>query len=105
LQLLNSRSPPTSERLVLISIAVGSLFGRRPYAAAVALAAERTAWAQTQHPARRWEPKGLRLRLFSIAARLARSSRRTALHLSNLAPWAALLLRAFATLRALPAPG
>jgi hypothetical protein len=51
----------------------------------VALACEITAWTQmlalTEHPARRWEPKRLRLRLFSIAARLARSARRTRLHL------------------------
>ena len=39
------------------------------WCAVVALAAELTAWAQTlalfEHPARRWEPKRLRLRLFS----------------------------------------
>jgi hypothetical protein len=78
------------------------------WCAVVALAAELTAWAQTlalsEHPARRWEPKRLRLRLFSIAARLARSGRRSVLHLSTHAPWAALLLHAITTLRALPAP-
>jgi hypothetical protein len=79
------------------------------WCAVVALAAELTAWAQllalTGHPARRWEPKRLRLRLFSLAGRLARTGRRTVLHLSAHAPWAALLLRAITTLRALPAPG
>jgi hypothetical protein len=75
----------------------------------VALACELTAWTQllalTEHPARRWEPKRLRLRLFSIAGRLTRSARRTMLHLSAHAPWANLLLQAITTLRALPAPG
>lgn len=79
------------------------------WCALVALACELTAWAQTlalpDHPARRWEPKRLRLRLFSIAGRLTRSGRRTVLHLSRHARWAALLLRAITTLRALTAPG
>ncbi len=55
------------------------------WCAVVALACELTAWMQmltlTGQPARRWEPKRLRLRLFSIAGRLARRSRRTVLHL------------------------
>ena len=54
----------------------------RIWLAVVALAVDLTAWWQmlalAGHPARRWEPKRLRLRLFSIAGRLARSSRRTA---------------------------
>jgi hypothetical protein len=70
---------------------------------------ELTAWAQLlalpDHPARRWEPKGLRLRIFSLAGRLVRSGRRTTLHLAGHAPWAALLLDAITTLRVLPAPG
>ncbi|MDS1272303.1 transposase [Lipingzhangella sp. LS1_29] len=41
----------------------------------VLLALDLTVWAQTLaltgHQARRWEPKKLRLRLFSAAARLA----------------------------------
>lgn len=44
------------------------------WCAIVALASELTAWIQmltlADHDARRWEPKRLRLRLFSIAARL-----------------------------------
>ena len=40
------------------------------------------------HPARVWEPKRLRLRLFSIAGRITRRSRRTRLQLSAHAPWA-----------------
>jgi hypothetical protein len=61
--------------------------------------------ALTEHPARRWEPKRLRLRIFSIAARLARSGRRTVLHSATHAPWASLLTDALTTLRALAAPG
>jgi Transposase DDE domain group 1 len=81
----------------------------RIWCAVVTLACELTTWAQllalTEHPARRWEPKRLRLRLFSLAGRLARSARRTVLHLPHHAPWAALLLQAITTLRALAAPG
>ena len=81
----------------------------RIWCAIVALACELTAWAQmlglTEHPARRWEPKRLRLRLFSLAGRLARTARRTVLHLPNHAPRAALLLQAITNLRALAAPG
>lgn len=80
----------------------------RIWCAIVALACELTAWAQllalTTHPARRWEPKRLRLQIFSIAGHLARSARRTVVHLAAHTPWAALLLEAITTLRALPAP-
>jgi hypothetical protein len=79
------------------------------WCAIVALAVELVAWLQTlaltAHPARRWEPKRLRLRLFSIAGRLATTGRRTVLHLSRHAPWADLLTAAITTLRALPKPG
>ena len=61
--------------------------------------------ALTEHSARRWEPKRLRLRLFSIAGRLAASARRRTLHLPAHAPWAGLLQQALTTLRAPPAPG
>jgi hypothetical protein len=81
----------------------------RIWCAIVALACDLIAWAQmlalTEHPARRWEPKRLRLRIFSIPARLTRSGRRLALHLPAHAPWADLLTRAISALRALPAPG
>jgi hypothetical protein len=81
----------------------------RIWCAVVALACELTAWAQLlalhTHPARRWEPKRLRLRIFSLAGRLVRSGRRTVLHLAEHAPWAPLLQQAITTLRALPAPG
>ena len=80
----------------------------RIWCALVALACELTAWAQLlafpAHPARRWEPKRLRLRIFSLAGRLTRTARRTVLHLPAHAPWAALLLHALTTPRALPGP-
>ena len=80
----------------------------RIWLAVVALAVELTAWWQmlalTGHPARRWEPKRLRLRLFSIAGRLADHGRTRRLHLAASAPWAWLLLAGLDRLRALPAP-
>jgi hypothetical protein len=38
--------------------------------------------------ARRWEPKRLRLRLFSVVGRLAHSGRRLRLRLAERWPWA-----------------
>jgi hypothetical protein len=79
------------------------------WCAIVALAVELTAWLQmltlAGHDARRWEPKRLRLRLFSIAARLAHHGRERRLHLSAHAPWASLLHTMITTLQAIPAPG
>jgi Transposase DDE domain group 1 len=81
----------------------------RIWCAIVALACELTAWLQTLaltgHQARRWEPKRLRLRLFSAAGRLAVSGRRVVLHLSRTNQWGGLLVAMLARLRALPAPG
>jgi DDE family transposase len=80
----------------------------RIWLAVVALAVDLTAWWQmlalAGHPARRWEPKRLRLRLFSIAGRLADHGRTRRLHLAASAPWAWLLLAGLDRLRALPAP-
>jgi hypothetical protein len=77
------------------------------WCAIVALAADLTAWTQTlaltEHPARRWEPKRLRLRLFSIPARAARTGRRRLLHLAAAAPFTALALQALAALTRLTA--
>ena len=73
------------------------------WCAIVALACEITAWMQmlalTEHQARRWEPKRLRLRLFSIAGRIAHTGRRVQLHLSRHAPWAGLVLDALTALQ------
>jgi hypothetical protein len=81
------------------------------WCAIVALACELTAWMQTLaltgHDARRWEPKRLRLRLFTVPATLARTGRQRLLHLADHHPWAATVTDAIAQLRALtagPAP-
>jgi Transposase DDE domain group 1 len=75
----------------------------------VALAADLVAWMQilalTEHPARRWEPKRLRLRLLSIAGRLAVTGRRCWLHLAATAPFTDLALDGLRRLDALAAPG
>ena len=80
----------------------------RIWCALVALACELTAWMQmlalAGQPARRWEPKRLRLRLFSLAGRLARTSRSKLLHLSATSRWPDLLLTIITTRRSLPAP-
>ena len=57
-----------------------------------------------EHPARKWEPKRLRLRLWSIAGRITHHARRTHLKLAARAPWARLLTRGLDHLSALPAP-
>jgi hypothetical protein len=78
------------------------------WCAIVALAADLTAWMQTlalaEHEARRWEPKRLRLRLFSIPARYARTGRRRLLHLAATAPLTALVLTAREALTRLTSP-
>jgi hypothetical protein len=81
----------------------------RIWCAVVALACDITAWMQmlalTGHTARRWEPKRLRVRLLSIAGRLATTGRRVLLHLSAHAPWADLAATALTRLRTRPVPG
>ena len=81
----------------------------RIWCALVTLAGELTAWTQLLalggHDARRWEPKRLRYRLFTIPATLVRSGRRTHLQLNWRAPWTDLLTDAVARLRLLAAPG
>ncbi len=73
----------------------------------VAIACELTAWMQMlalDGPARTWEPKRLRLRLFSAAGRLARGSRRLRLRLAATWPWADQITAAITRLQAF-APG
>ena len=76
----------------------------RIWIALVQLALDLTAWMQmlalTGHDARRWEPKTLRLRLFSIPARIARHARRTHLRLSRHNPWTGLALTGLTRLAA-----
>jgi hypothetical protein len=71
----------------------------------VALACELLAWTQLlalAGTARRWEPKRLRLRVFAVAGRLARSGRRLRLRLAERWPWTAGITAAVARLQALP---
>jgi len=80
----------------------------RIWIAVVQLATEMTAWMQmlalTGTDARRWEPKRLRLRLFSVAGTIARKSRRVWLHLSGHAPHRHLFTTGLTRLHALSAP-
>ena len=70
-----------------------------------ALACELLAWTQMlalTETARRWEPKRVRLRLFSVAGRLARGGRRLRLRLAARWPWASEITAAITRLQALP---
>jgi hypothetical protein len=75
------------------------------WCAIVALACEITAWMQmlalTDTDARRWEPKRVRTRLFTVPATLARTGRRRLLHVADHHPWATLVNEAIARLRGL----
>ena len=57
------------------------------------------------HQARRWEPKRLRLRLFTLPATIARTGRQVRLHLATKAPWVDLVNHGVRQLRALAVPG
>jgi hypothetical protein len=69
---------------------------------------ELTAWAQMlafgDHPARCWEPKRLRLCVFSAAGRLVKGGRRLRLRLATSWRWAGLIAAAISRLQMLPAP-
>jgi hypothetical protein len=70
----------------------------------VALACELTAWMQMlalHGTARRWEPKRLRLRIFTAAARLVRGGRRIRMRLAQRWPWAQVITIAITRLQAL----
>ena len=92
-----------------MNLPLHSLAQNQIWCAIVALAVELTAWLQMialAGDARRWEPKKLRLRLFSTAGRLTRSSRRTTLQLPIRHAWTQLIIGAVTTLRTLAtAPG
>ena len=72
------------------------------WCAIVALACELTAWLQllalADTDARRWEPKRLRYRLYTIPAQLVRGGRRLRLRYPAHHPWAALLAAALTAL-------
>jgi Transposase DDE domain group 1 len=68
----------------------------------VAMACELTAWMQMlalDGTARRWEPKRLRLRLFSASGRLVRGGRRLRLRIAATWPWASHLTAAITRLQ------
>jgi hypothetical protein len=82
----------------------------RLWCAIVQLACDLIAWTQMlgypTHPARRWEPKKLRLRLFATAGRLADHARALVLHLAAGHAWSDLLLAGRTAITAVPArPG
>jgi hypothetical protein len=67
------------------------------------MASELLAWTAMlalDGPARAWEPKRLRLRLFTTAGRLARGGRRRRLHLAATWPWTPQLTTAITRLQA-----
>jgi hypothetical protein len=71
----------------------------------VALAADLLAWTQTlafdeREPARRWEPKRLRFRLFAVAGRIIHTGRRRHLRLPRDWPWNRLIDTGWAALQA-----
>jgi Transposase DDE domain group 1 len=73
----------------------------------VAMACELLAWMQMlalNGPARRWEPKRLRLRLFSAAGRIIRGGRRLRLRIAATWPWATQITAAITRLQSY-APG
>jgi hypothetical protein len=69
----------------------------------VGLAADLLVWTQTMawhdQPARRWEPKRLRLRLLAVAGRIIRSGRRRRLRLPRRWPWNHLIDTGWAALQ------
>jgi hypothetical protein len=70
----------------------------------VALACELLAWMAMlalDGQARRWEPKRLRLRLFTAAGRIVRGGRRIRLRLAAAWPWNPVITAAFSRLQAL----
>ncbi|WP_377271683.1 IS1380 family transposase [Peterkaempfera sp. SMS 1(5)a] len=74
----------------------------------VQLALELLAWMPMlalTGASRRWEPKRLRLRLFSAAAQLVTTGRRTYLRLARHWPWTDVITSAVDRLQSLPNPG
>jgi len=93
----------------LMNLPLHGFAQNRIWCAIVALAVEITAWMQmlalNGHQARHWEPKRLRLRLFTLPATIARTGRQVRLHLATKAPWGDLVNEGVGRLRALTVPG
>ncbi len=79
----------------LANLPLQSTAGNRIWILISQLAQLLIAWSQITAlagtPAATWEPKRLRLRLLSLAAKLTRHARKTILHLDGSAPWAYLI--------------
>lgn len=92
----------------LRNLPLTSFVQNRIWCQIVALASEITAWMGllgfADQPARRWEPKRLRHRLFQIPATIARHARQLVLHLSDRSIWAGTIHAGHARLAQLPAP-
>jgi hypothetical protein len=85
--------------------AAEGLRGQPVWCEIVTQACELLAWTQIlalTGKARRQEPKRLRLRLFAVADRLARGSRRLRLRVAQNWPWASEVTAAIARLQAIP---
>ncbi|WP_158852458.1 IS1380 family transposase [Saccharothrix deserti] len=98
----------TAKATGLTNLPLRGFAQNRIWVAIVALAVELTAWTQMlalpDHDARRWEPKRLRLRLFSVAGRIARHARQVHLRLAAHAPWAELIMTGHQRLHGLSQP-
>ena len=94
----------------LSNLPLKSFDANRIWCHLVMLAGDLTSWMQLlafgqNQPARRWEPKRLRHRLFAIPAVLSRHARQHWLRIKQAAPWAPLVLQGHARLAALGPPG
>ena len=90
----------------LTNLPLYSFAQNQVWCAIVALACDLTAWMQMlaladADSARRWEPKRLRYRLYTIPAVLVRGSRQVRLRYAAHHPWAAVLIGALTTLTTL----
>ena len=90
------------------SFPLQGLAANRIWCQIAALAHDLLAWTQmlalTGHPARKWEPRTIRLRLMHIPATIARHARRVVLRYRADHPWTHLLLQGIGRLQTLPAP-
>jgi hypothetical protein len=80
----------------------------RIWLAIVALAGDLQTWsgllAFAGHEIRRWEPKRLRMHIYTVPATIARTARRTVVHVKNTVRFAGAIVAGLNRLRALPGP-
>lgn len=74
----------------------------------MALAGDLQAWcgllALPDHEVRRWEPKKLRMHVYTVPATIARTARRVIVHVKDTARWAGVIIGGIQRLRGLPGP-